>query len=119
MQLFYGYNQKGIKTEEERFNTFINGIYNIIEENGKVKIELEGSASTVPTKTYSTNKNLSQLRTSEAKNILIKKLKGKGIDLSKFTIVSENSLVQGPKYKGDFSDKEKYGKFQYIKIVAF
>jgi len=118
-QLFYGYNQKGIKTEEERFNTFINGIYNIIEKNGKVKIELEGSASTVPTKTYSTNKNLSQLRTSEAKNILIKKLKETGIDLSKFTIVSENSLVQGPKYKGDFSDKEKYGKFQYIKIVAF
>ncbi len=118
-QIFYGYNQKGIPKEKERFNTFIDGVNKIIDKNGTVKIELEGSASTVPTKTYSTNKNLSSLRTVEAKNILIKKLKEKGVDISKFKIVSENSLVQGPQYKGDYRDKEKYGKFQYIKIVAF
>ena len=118
-QIFYGYNEKGIKTEKQRFETFIEGVYKIIEKNGTVKIELEGSASTVPTKTYSSNKNLSELRSSEAKNILIEKLKQKGVDLKKFTIVSENSLVQGPKYKGDYKNKDKYGKFQYIKIVAF
>jgi len=101
------------------FDTFIEGVNTIIKKNGAVKIELEGSASTVPTTTYTTNKKLSLIRTTEAKNILIRKLKDKGIDLSKFKIVSENSLVQGPSYKGDYSNKEKYGKFQYIKIVAF
>ena len=51
-QIFYGYNEKGISSEQEKFNAFIDGINEIITINGKVQIELEGSASSVPTKSY-------------------------------------------------------------------
>ena len=118
-QIFYGYNEKGIGSEKERFNKFIEGIDEIIKTAGDVKIELEGSASTVPTKTYQNNKNLAAQRTLNAKEILKKKLIALGIDISKFTIVSENSLVQGPRYQGDYLNKSKYSKYQYIKITAF
>ena len=55
----------------------------------------------------------------EAKEMLMNKLKAAGVNLSKVKIVAINSVVQGPKYKGDFKDTEKYSKFQYIKLKAF
>ncbi|MDB4710645.1 hypothetical protein OAF16_02845 [Flavobacteriales bacterium] len=118
-QIFYGYNEKGISSEQEKFNAFIDGINEIITINGKVQIELEGSASSVPTKSYNSNKNLANQRTINAKQFLSDRLVKLGVDISKFKIVSENSLVQGPKYIGDYVNKEKYAKYQYIKITAF
>ena len=64
-------------------------------------------------------KNYLPIEASEAKEMLINKLKTAGVDLSTVKIVAINSVVQGPKYKGDFKDTEKYGKFQYIKLKAF
>ena len=46
-------------------------------------------------------------------------IKSSWVNLSEVKIVAINSVVQGPKYKGDFKDTEKYGKFQYIKLKAF
>jgi len=118
-QKFYGYNEKGLVSEEVRFKTFLSGIKSILEQKGTVNIEIEGSASYVPTRTFGSNKKLSTYRSSEAKEMLINKLKTAGVDLSTVKIVAINSVVQGPKYKGDFKDTEKYGKFQYIKLKAF
>ena len=118
-QKFYGYNEKGIESEEERINLFLDGIQSILEQKETVNIEVEGSASYVPTKTFGSNKKLSAYRSNEAKEMLMTKLKAAGVDLSKVKIVSINSVVQGPKYKGDFKETEKYGKFQYIKLKAF
>ena len=118
-QKFYGYNEKGVESEEQRFKTFLSGIQSILEQKGVVNIEVEGSASYVPTKTFGSNKKLSTYRSNEAKEMLMKKLKAAGVNLSKVKIVAINSVVQGPKYKGDFKDTEKYGKFQYIKLKAF
>ena len=118
-QKFYGYNEKGVESEEQRFKTFLSGIQNILKQKGVVNIEVEGSASYVPTKTFGSNKKLSTYRSNEAKEMLMKKLKASGVNLSEVKIVAINSVVQGPKYKGDFKDTEKYGKFQYIKLKAF
>ena len=118
-QIYYGYNQKGLVNEKARFNDFVKGINKIIDQNGYVSIELEGSASTVPTQTFKTNHNLAQQRTNDARELLKESMQSTGIDLGKFKIVSENSIVQGPKYQADFSNTKKYKKFQYIKIIAF
>ena len=118
-QKFYGYNEKGVESEEQRFKTFLSGIQSILEQKGIVSIEVEGSASYVPTRTFGSNKKLSTYRSEEAKEMLMTKLKAAGVNLSQVKIVTINSVVQGPKYKGDFKDTEKYGKFQYIKLKAF
>jgi hypothetical protein len=118
-QKFYGYNEKGVESEEDRFKTFLGGIQSILEQKETVNIEVEGSASYVPTRTFGSNKKLSTYRSNEAKEMLMNKLKAAGVNLSKVKIVAINSLVQGPKYKGDFKDTEKYSKFQYIKLKAF
>jgi hypothetical protein len=118
-QKFYGYNEKGVESEEERFKTFLEGVQSLLEQIGSVNIEVEGSSSFVPTTTFGSNKKLSTYRSNEAKEMLMNKLKAAGVNLSKVKIVAINSVVQGPKYKGDFKDTEKYGKFQYIKLKAF
>lgn len=118
-QKFYGYNEKGVKSEEERFNDFIAGVEKIIATKGIANIEIEGSASNVPTRTYGSNKKLATKRSSEAKEMLLSKLKEKGIPTSKLKLVAVNSIVSGPKYKGDYQNTEKYGKHQYIKMKAF
>ncbi len=118
-QKFYGYNIKGISSDEKRWNEFINATVDIINTKGSVKIDIEGSASYVPTKTYGSNKVLADKRTGDAKEMLLKSLKEKGVDASKIKFVAVNSKVQGPKYSGDFKNEEKYGKYQYIKLKAY
>ncbi len=118
-QKFYGYNEKGIKSEEERFRVFVKGVEAIIAKRGFAKVDVEGSASTVPTRTFKSNTLLAKKRSEEAKSILLEILKSNGVDLSKVKLVSVNSVVQGPKYKWDYKNTKKYGKYQYIKLSAF
>lgn len=82
-------------------------------------MEVEGSASYVPTRTYKNNSDLSAKRANDGKEKLLKELKKRGVDTSKVKFVTENSRVQGPKYEGDFKNTEKYGKYQYLKMKAY
>ncbi len=118
-QKFYGYNEKGIKSEEQRFKVFVKGVEDIIAKRGFAKVDVEGSASTVPTKTFKSNTLLAKKRSEEAKSVLLSILRAQGVDLSKVKLVSVNSVVQGPKYKWDYKNTAKYGKYQYIKLSAF
>lgn len=118
-QKFYGYNQKGIAKEEQRFKDFVAGVNEIIKLRGYADVEVEGSASTVPTRTFRSNTILSKKRSEDAKAILLKVLKENGVDLAKVKLKSVNSVVQGPKYSGDYKKTEKYAKYQYILMKAF
>ncbi len=40
----------------------------------------------------------------------------RGKDPNKILLEAVNHIVQGPRYKGDFKDTDKYGKFQYVKL---
>lgn len=81
-------------------------------------ITIEASASHVPTKTYGTNDKLSTLRMEEASKQLIDAVKAAGKDPKGLLLGSVNHLVQGPKYKGDYKNTDKYGKYQYVKLKA-
>lgn len=118
-QKFYGYNVKGIQNDEKRWNEFIESTISIINTKGSVNIDLEASASFVPTKTYSSNKELADKRANDAKEMLLASLKTKGVDSSKVKFVAVNAKVQGPKYAGDYRKTEKYGKYQFIKLKAY
>ena len=118
-QRFYGYNQKGVKVEAKEYKQFMKQIEKIINLNGTVILEIEASASTVPTQTYVTNENLAQKRVETAKEMILQSLKSKGIDESKVQITKEKALVSGPPYNNDArSNAAVYGKYQYVKILA-
>ncbi|MEM7162896.1 MAG: hypothetical protein AAF487_10725 [Bacteroidota bacterium] len=116
--VYYGYNQTGTNLDRERFEMFIDDVKEIVSAKGTVDILIEGAASRVPTKTWGTNDKLAKARAEKGRDNLIASLNAKGIDTSKINIISVDSSVQGPTYKGDYKNIEKYTKYQYLKITG-
>lgn len=117
-QEFFTYNKNYPKKEKE-LQKFIVKVAEQINSTGNVKISIESSASKVPTTTYDTNNQLSKLRSEIAKKMLLDSLAKIGIEKDKVTFVKINTLVQGPKYKGDYlENKTMYEKYQYVKIYS-
>ncbi|HMQ74674.1 MAG TPA: hypothetical protein PKE21_01170 [Flavobacteriales bacterium] len=113
---YYEYNKKDIDQAETDWKGFIDTVVGLIDKNGKATIVIEASASKVPTRTFGTNENLSRQRMDDARKRLIEAVQARGKNADVIYIEAINSLVQGPAYKGDYINTEKYGKFQYVKL---
>ena len=98
--------------------SFLAKIEELVVKNGYVKIEIIGSASKVPTSSYSSNIQLAKARVEEAKKIIYSKIDGLKIDKEKIKIIKELPIVDGPEFDNDALNKSKYGKYQYIRILA-
>ena len=118
-QKYYGYNIKGVDSDEVAWEKYVNGVIELIEKRGYAKVDIEGSASYVPTRTWKTNDILCKKRTEDGKALLLKELKKRNIDSSKVKFGVVNSMVQGPKYEKDFENTDKYGKYQYLKMKTY
>jgi len=117
-QCNYGYNKQKLQDKNKDLSSFIEGTINIIKTNGEVKFKLEGSASKVPTNSFKSNQDLADKRLINAKNLILNELKKRSIPSNKIIFVEEKAIVQGPEYDNDAYDKNKYAKYQYIKIIA-
>ncbi|HQW86272.1 MAG TPA: hypothetical protein PLH93_03750 [Flavobacteriales bacterium] len=113
---YYEYNKKDIDQAETDWKGFIDTVVGLIDKNGKATIVIEASASKVPTRTFGTNENLSRQRMDDARKRLIEAVQARGKNADVIFLEAINSLVQGPAYKGDYINTEKYGKFQYVKL---
>ena len=113
---YYAYNVKDIDQAEAEWKKFIDSVVGIMDKDGSARLVIEASASHVPTKTFGTNENLSNQRMEDARKRLIEAVTARGKDTSKLLLEAVNHRVQGPAYKGDFKNTEKYGKFQFVKL---
>jgi Tol biopolymer transport system component len=112
--LHFFYNQKSIDVKSKDYLAFIEAISACLGKNSSFEVEIESSASKVPTRSYKTNENLTSLRAKDAKEKVSASLKKKGID-AKFS--APKTLVQGPDYKDDFiQNRTTYEQYQYIKV---
>jgi tetratricopeptide (TPR) repeat protein len=116
-QEFFGYNIKDVNVNHPDYIELVNKAVSKAQTGATITINIESSASRVPTKTYNTNINLASLRGDEAKKVIIKSLTEKGINKDKIVVNSINSIVSGPKYSGDYKNTKKYINFQYVKIT--
>lgn len=118
-QEFLGYNIEKINTAGASWQAFLDTAVAHINRYGDVRISIESSASKVPTKTYGSNQKLTKARAESTKELLSSELKARGIDPSKVKYVSTSTLVLGPNYRGDYiSGREKYEKYQYVKLIT-
>lgn len=116
---YFGYNEKDISLDESRFKLFINDVVNMINKNGTVVLEIEGSASRVPTRTWKSNDILANSRANDGMELVMKELEKRGISRDKIKVNSVKGLIQGPRYKGDFEkNRDTYEQFQYIRVLA-
>jgi hypothetical protein len=118
-QKFFDYNAKEINVKEKEFIEFVNKVKQLVEKKGKIEIDIESSASKVPTQTFENNYVLVEKRAEDSKLILFKELEKYGIGKDKIKLTSTNSVVQGPKYQQDAQQNmDIYKKYQYVKIVV-
>ncbi|MFB6258071.1 MAG: TolB family protein, partial [Flavobacteriales bacterium] len=112
----YDYNQKGLDKKNSDYQKFLKEVKQIVDEKGKAKVTIRGSASKVPTKTFDSNEALAKKRVQDAEKDLKKDLKEKGVSLSDLEFTSQHK-VQGPPYtKGNIQPKEEYMEHQYVRI---
>ena len=112
------YNKFELNLQEKQFTDFIAGAKKIADSRGFVEIEIESSASKIPTTTFVTNEALAKKRAEEGQERIIEELVKAGVSRDKIRIVSFNALVQGPEYANDYQNTAKYEPFQYVKAKA-
>ena len=100
------------------FKKFMGKVIDKINSSGKVKLEIIGSSSKIPTKRYSSNTALAKLRVEKGKKYIYDYLDRKNISRDLVQIVKEKAIVSGPEYNPKITDKSKYYQYQYFSIWA-
>ncbi len=119
-ELYFKYNQKDSNEKRKEFNAFCDNLKNCLLANPGLLIEIEASASTVPTRKFKTNERLSAERANTAEHKIINALVKRGVKKSQINFEKPfKSSVQGPEYNKDAkTNKSTYEQYQYIKIKA-
>lgn len=108
----YGYNKHKLTTQSGELKGFVSKIDEQLAAGRKdITIEINSSASNVPTKTFKTNDILAQTRADKIKEELEKHFKNKDVK-----VVINSVKVDGPEYNKDFLNAEKYNPFQFIEL---
>ncbi|HLW30218.1 MAG TPA: SPOR domain-containing protein [Brumimicrobium sp.] len=116
MKHFFGYNNNKLNPDKGALKIFLDSLNSQIQ-NGRTSIEIEinASASTVPTKTFKNNKELANERAIGVKENLEKYFQEKGLGDS-IKLKVNKIEISGPKYTGDYKNKEKYGQYQFVEL---
>jgi hypothetical protein len=119
-ELFFKYNQKDSNNKRKEWKTFCDNLKNCLLANPDLVIEIESSASTVPTRKFRTNERLAAERANSGERKIINALVKRGIKKSQINFTKPfRSSVQGPEYQKDArTNKATYEQYQYIKIKA-
>jgi len=116
----FQYNEKSIEAEEAEFMAFVEKMVPLIEKHKNIKIQIESSASYVPTKSFANNTELTMQRAKDARSKMLDILVKSNADLSRVLFEEDLTKVQGPAYSKDYkSQMAKYIPFQYVKIRVF
>ncbi|MDG1333434.1 MAG: hypothetical protein P8P74_13950 [Crocinitomicaceae bacterium] len=113
---YFEYNKNKLSVKRGELKKFVKEVEKQLEEDcrEKVTINVYSSASHVPTKTYSTNENLTRIRAENMKYDLISHFEKDEKFKGKVNVVIVTAIVQGPEYIKDAVNKKKYGPYQYV-----
>jgi hypothetical protein len=115
---YHDYNETDIDLNATDWKDFAAKVVALMDKQPTINVTIEASASHVPTKTYGNNDKLSNTRMEKARKALLDAVKAAGKDTQTLKLSSVTHLVQGPKYRGDYKNTTKYGKFQYVKMTV-
>lgn len=120
-EMYFKYNQNDSEQKRKEFVSFCDNLKNCMLANPGLMIQIEASASKVPTRKWRTNERLAHARASSAERKLIRILGKRGIRRQQITFERPNKeLVQGPEYNNDAKqNRTTYEQYQYIKIKAY
>lgn len=115
---YFGYNNNKLSTSQGTLKTFLKSVEDQLA-NGReeVVINIQSSASKVPTKTFKNNIVLAESRGLNIKNELNKYFSDNDDFKNRVKIIVQKTGVNGPNYiPGSGSNIERYANYQYIKL---
>ncbi len=115
----FDYNKTEIDVDQEKMKRLIKEIESQRRIHKKLRIHVVASASRVPTYAFSDNESLSESRANRTIEVIKSELQKRNIPFSDISFDDIESLVRGPKYLKDAGNKEKYRKFQYVKVWIY
>ncbi|MDF2450151.1 MAG: ompA [Bacteroidota bacterium] len=111
----FDYNVSDIEDAKD-WEVLIESIVSKIKDcNPTVKIM--SSASQVPTRAFANNQDLAESRANKMEEKIKAAVTAKGGDASKINF-KKISAVRGPLYNSDYTNKNKYKPFQYVRVIA-
>ena len=116
----FDFNEKAIETEQRKFRKFVEGMLPLLERHGVVNVQIESSASTVPTKAYASNEELTKARAASARAEILRILNEAGAREERLNFLPDDTKVQGPDYEQDYQKNASvYLPFQFVKVRVF
>lgn len=112
---FFEYNANEVD-EEGDWNAFIAGVISKTKECTPT-IKVLSSASQVPTRAFSGNRELAQIRADKMEEKIKAAITAKGGDISKVKF-EKHAAVRGPQYASDYQNTKKYGPYQYVRVIC-
>ncbi|HXP50831.1 MAG TPA: hypothetical protein VN922_12795, partial [Bacteroidia bacterium] len=112
----FKYNMNEVDESAPQYKQFIDSLDAIKNAGQKIVLNLNASASTVPTSKFKSNEDLAKVRAKAALEKIKSSLKMRGITDENITIASNTFKVDGPAYKGDYIENAaEYEKYQFIR----
>ena len=114
----FRYGERRVNPNNKKYIDLIKRATEKIKKDGVVVIEIESSASKVPTrKAKESNAIIAHKRGVNTQEMFINSLVQKGIDKENIITNKIFSGINGPDYKGDYiENKATYEKYQYVII---
>jgi hypothetical protein len=116
---YFVYDIGEYRADERNFVAFLEAVQKMAKTDKLVMIEVESSASNVPSSRFADNQELTAHRNAQAVQQISEELQKLGLKQGQdFDFANAVELVQGPQYGNDAWKKAKYEPFQYIKARA-
>lgn len=115
---YFDYNNKEVNANDINLSKLIKESIYYIDNKYHLIINIESSASRVPTSSFQSNNKLAEARGLTAKKLVTEILSNKGINMEKVTFNKVTSGVSGPSYKQDATNMSKYKPHQFVKITV-
>ena len=111
---YFDYNKNKLTVAKGPLKAFVKKIEEqLIKTGATINILIQSSASSVPTRTYSNNEQLAEIRGENLKYDILQYLQKQGFG-QQVHIVIEKSGINGPEYDKDAVNLKKYKPYQYV-----
>ena len=116
--VYFPYNKKEIDISVGSFLSLMEKVSKTINEKGNATISIAASSSSVPTKSFTSNEALSEMRAKEIKDKVRASMGLRNLDAAKITY-NISAKVLGPVYKNDaMQNRKEYEKWQFVKVLV-
>ena len=112
---YYKESEEALDPRQKKFYSFVDQLVYLIQNEGSVKVRLEGSSSKTGKSLQATKEKLAYTRIEDLKANIERELYKRGVNPQRMIVVEEQASLQGPEPKD--GTVQEFLKAQYVKAI--